>query len=360
MIVVKKMGKSINSVKSKVKNPTSKIKNKKLSVKTRKKDNKKKSTFLEKKEIKKEKDKKSRNFENKVLKEKKDSFKLNEKNNQVKCKEILTDGKIKVIKKIKFSKKTLIRYCLILILLCVLIFSVTKLVFNEIDMFKSRANSKKLIKEVISFPTFIPDNNEESPKEDYIPKPEEVSVNFNKLLSINSDTIGWMMFNNMKINNPIVHTYDNEYYLNHNFYKSYSEAGTIFMDYRNSSFDDKNVVLFGHSNLDGTMFGSLYDVFKSNYFSVENADIIYFYDTNNNLLKYQIFSYYTIDVEEYYITTYFASDEYYQSFIDTIKARSFGYRNVNVTSSDKILTLSTCAGNTFGGFKRRVIHAKRI
>ena len=111
------------------------------------------------------------------------------------------------------------------------------------------------------------------------------------------------------------------------------------MDYRNASWEDKNVVLFGHHTPNNTMFGSLSDVFKKEFFDTENADIIYIFDTNHNLRKYQIFSYYVIESEEYYITTSFGSTKDYQEFLKTIKSRSYGNRGVNVTTNDKIINL---------------------
>jgi len=263
----------------------------------------------------------------------------------------------KEIKIMKFNKKKFIKFILIIILSCIFIFSITKLTINQIEMINNKKDTKKLIDDVITLPKV---DNKDKMDEEYIPSPEEVQVDFGKLLSINSDTMGWMMFNNMLINYPVVKASDNEYYLHHNFYGNTTDVGAIFMDHRNSSFDDRNVVIFGHSNIDRTMFGSLYDVFQSGYFSRKNADIIYFYDTNNNLIKYQIFSYYIIEPEEYYIKTNFKSDASFQTFIDTIKGRSVSNRNIEVTTKDKILTLSTCTGNPTGNYKRRVIHAKRI
>ena len=291
---------------------------------------------------------------------KKDKVKNNNKK-VVEKKEILLENK-KYIKKYKFNKERFIRYLLIVFLSCVFVFSVTKLIFNQIDMFRNRRDSKNLVKEVIKWPNIDPskkEDDEENNESDKIINPEEVKVDFNKLKATNEDTIGWMMFNNMAVNNPVVHTGDNEYYLYHNFYKKNSEIGTLFMDHRNKSFDDRNVVIFGHSTIDRTMFGSISDVFKSGFFSKENADIIYFYDTNNNLLKYKIFSYYIIESEEYYITTNFKSDESFGEFLNVIKERSIGKLNVEVNASDKIVTLSTCAGSR-GSTKRRVVHAKRI
>lgn len=82
------------------------------------------------------------------------------------------------------------------------------------------------------------------------------------MLEKNKDTKGWIRYNSNKINYPIVQAKDNDYYLDKNFYKKYNQAGSIFMDYRNNSFNDKNVVLYGHSMLDNLMMGSLKDLFE--------------------------------------------------------------------------------------------------
>ena len=108
---------------------------------------------------------------------------------------------------------------------------------------------------------------------------------------------------------------------------------------------------------DGSMFGSLEDVYKKDFFSNENNKYIKIIDTNNNELTYQIFSYYIIEKEDYYITTEFSDSNQYMEFINTIKNRRKKSFDIEVGVNDKILTLSTCYG--FGNTtKRKVIHAK--
>ncbi len=132
------------------------------------------------------------------------------------------------------------------------------------------------------------------------------------------------------------------------------------MDYRNrSSFEDRNVVLFGHSMLDKSMFGSLNDMWKSGFFDNKENSLIQIIDTNNTTIKYEIFSYYTIDKEEYYIKTNFLTDEEFTDFLKTIQNRSIRNFNITLTEDDKILTISTCAG-TGGTNRRKVIHARKI
>ena len=77
-------------------------------------------------------------------------------------------------------------------------------------------------------------------------------------------------------------------------------------------------------------------------------------ETENTM--WQIFSVYKIPEETYYITTNFNSDNDYQKFLNTIKERSVHNFSTNLTTEDKILTLSTCYSDT----ERTVVHAKLI
>ncbi len=76
-------------------------------------------------------------------------------------------------------------------------------------------------------------------------------------------------------------------------------------------------------------------------------------------MKYEIFSYYIIEKEEYYITTNFKSDKAFLDFLKIIKGRSYKKFDVELDDDDKTLTLSTCLG-VEGITRRKVVHAKRI
>lgn len=184
-------------------------------------------------------------------------------------------------------------------------------------------------------------------------------IDFEQLLEINSETKAWIRYNQDKINYPIVQRNNNVYYLYRAIDHSVNSTGTIFMDYRNQSFDDQNVVLYGHNMVDGTMFGSLNDVSKEGFFDTLENHFIEIILPGNISLKYQIFSYYTIEKEEYYITTRFASDKSYENFLSEMKNRSLQTFDIELSKEDHILTLSTCEGSG-GTSKRKVIHAKRI
>ena len=74
-------------------------------------------------------------------------------------------------------------------------------------------------------------------------------------------------------------------------------------------------------------------------------------------MKWQIFSIYTILDTNDYLRTDFDNDELFLRYIKQETERSIYNFNVEVNSSDFILTLSTCyKDNT----KRLVLHAKLI
>lgn len=199
-------------------------------------------------------------------------------------------------------------------------------------------------------------NEEETSDYWYYIKFPLIDVDITELKEKNSDTVGWINVNNTNINYPFVQTKDNSYYLNHSFDKKYNEAGWVFLDYRNSKdLNNKNTILYAHSRLDKTMFGSLSKVLKSSWYNNKDNHIIRLStDTENTL--WQIFSVYKIPEESYYITTNFNNNEEYNKFLNTIKQRSIHNFNTNLDTNDKILTLSTCYSDT----ERTVVHAKLI
>ena len=102
-----------------------------------------------------------------------------------------------------------------------------------------------------------------------------LEVDFNELLRKNPDTVGWIEVKGTNINYPIVQTTDNSYYLNHAFDGSKNEAGWVFMDYRNDSVNfNQNTIIYAHSRLTGSMFGSLKKHLNSSWYTNKNNHII--------------------------------------------------------------------------------------
>lgn len=185
-----------------------------------------------------------------------------------------------------------------------------------------------------------------------------ISVDFNELTKKNKDTVAWINVNNTNINYPVVQTSNNDDYISKAFDGTNNQAGWIFADYRNNMKDfDKNTIIYGHSRLNQTMFGTLLNVLNKSWYTNKYNHVIKLSTPYENTM-WQIFSVYKIEPESYYITTNFNNDNDLSNFLNTIKSRSIYDFNAEVNTSDKILTLSTCSDAA--GTGRVVLHAKLI
>ena len=200
----------------------------------------------------------------------------------------------------------------------------------------------------------IKDNINKSVK---IKEKDSNEIDWDKLTKQNEDAIAYIKINGTKIDYVVVKGNDNKYYLNHNFNKEYSKAGWIFVNYKNKlDGNDKNITLFGHARLDGSMFGTLKDTLKSKWQN-DNKNHTIIFMTKDEKSEYQVFSTYKIKEELYYIKSDFSSDDEFLEFINTIKSRSNYDYNIEVNSSDTVLTLSSC---DIVDDYRIVLHAKKI
>lgn len=277
-----------------------------------------------------------------------------------------TNGSNLSLKSVAKKKKKWKKWVLIfltLVFIVVLVYSLLKILF----WFKDNMDMSSVIKEIsenIEVEEVIDDENTELVNEEedelsdywyYIIFPL-INVDIGNLKVKNKDTVGWINVNNTNINYPFVQANDNYYYLNHSFDNSVNKAGWVFLDYRNDNdLSDKNNIIYAHSRLDKTMFGSLNDTLKYSWYSNKDNHIIKISTEKENTL-WQIFSVYKIPVESYYITTDFLNDSAFEDFLDVIKKRSVFDFNTNLTKDDRILTLSTC----YSDKERTVVHAKLI
>lgn len=240
------------------------------------------------------------------------------------------------------KKKSKILITLIqIVLIAVIIFSEIKI----IEWIKSNKKNKDIMSEIKE--NVVINNETDSNNKEY-------KIDFTKLKQKNSDAIAWIKVNGTDIDFPVVKGTDNSYYLTHNFDKEKNKAGWIFADYRNK-FDgtDKNIIIYGHNMKNGSMFASLKDVIKEEWYNNENNKYIALITENENC-KYQVFSVYQTETEEYYLQTNISN---FEEFVEKIKGRSKKNFNVDIKETDSILTLSTCADNTK---YRVVLHAVKI
>jgi sortase B len=186
---------------------------------------------------------------------------------------------------------------------------------------------------------------------------EYLNIDLSQYINQNTDTVAWLQVNGTNINYPVVQHDNNEYYLDHDFYKRKTNIGWVFADYRNNFNElDNNTILYAHNLINRTMFGQLPYLTGNNWLSNPNNFYIKLSTRKENTI-WQIFSVYKIEPTIDYLQVRFYSAENYQKFLNTIKNRSSHNFNVDVTYKDKIITLSTCDDT---GTKRVVVHGKLI
>jgi len=184
----------------------------------------------------------------------------------------------------------------------------------------------------------------------------EYKVDFEKLKEINNQIVAYLKVNGTKIEYAVVQAKDNSYYIRRDLNRKYNVGGSIFMDYKNKlDGTDKNIVIYGHNIKDSSMFGTLKNILDEEWYNNEENYIIDL-TTEKEEQKYQVFSVYKIENEDYYIDTEFKKNEF-EKFANKLKDRSIKDFKIEVTEDDSILTLSTCANNNK---YRIVLHAKKI
>ena len=180
---------------------------------------------------------------------------------------------------------------------------------------------------------------------------------FSKLKEQNSDTVAWLYVPGTDIDMPIVKGKDNSYYLTHNFDKKSNSMGWAFADYQNTFPRlSTNTIMYGHTYRQTTIFSKLKNVLKDNWLNNENKQKITL-DTEKERLIFQVFSVYTIDETNDYLHINFSSTKEYQEYLNKSLKRSIKDFKVKPSTSDKILTLSTCYTDDS---QRLVVQAKLI
>lgn len=171
-----------------------------------------------------------------------------------------------------------------------------------------------------------------------------------KALLRNGDTAGWLYIPNTTIDDCVLQSTDNDYYLRLTEDKTYDIFGCYFADYRCSldlgrEYLSRNTIIYGHSdykdNPEGKKFSQLFHYAKDIEF-VKNNPYIYF-STNTEDLVWQVFAVFYTDVNFNYIQPD-PSDAEFMKIVEEAKAKSEYIIDVPVTKDDKILTLSTCTG----------------
>lgn len=180
--------------------------------------------------------------------------------------------------------------------------------------------------------------------------PNGMLAKYAQLFAVNNDLRGWIRIPELGIDFPVVQGTDNDYYLKKDVYKKYTNYGVPFFDYRMSNFETlhKNTVIYGHNmRSDDLIFGMLENYKEPDGF--KSAPVI---ECNTIYGDYTWFVYavfitnaYESDDNGYVLPYNFIDigDSQFEDYIAEIDKRKLYTTGVDINSSDKILTLSTCS-----------------
>ena len=171
------------------------------------------------------------------------------------------------------------------------------------------------------------------------------SVDWDKLLATNPDTVGWIYIEGIpSISYPIVKGDDNDYYLKHTFEGTELFIGSIFMNYTNSAdFSDPNTIIYGHRINTGSMFGNLKDL---NNQSTYDANPYFWILTPNGNYRYLIYSIWKTPADGEAYTLFSGNGEEFLAWEQRMQANSEVSNDVSLSQYDRTVMLSTCTDDS--------------
>ncbi len=187
---------------------------------------------------------------------------------------------------------------------------------------------------------------------------------------ISEDVIGYIELEGCDIYQPVVQGEDNDYYLTRTYYDEENKAGAIFADYRcvfEEDYTSPNVVLYGHNQEDGTMFGNLKNYKQNLEFYAANPTVTF--NTEYGVGTYLIYGFFVTNAlakqdsngEVFHYHDYIEAmknEATFDWYMEEVQERNQIISPVDVEFGDQLLCLSTCS-NEFSN-SRFVVFARKL
>lgn len=170
------------------------------------------------------------------------------------------------------------------------------------------------------------------------------------------DIIGKISISGTNIDSDLMQTTDNEYYLNHSIDGKKNYKGSIFMDYRNTTYDRK-LLIYGHNSetLKNVPFHDLEKYLSKSFYNLhKNINLT----LNNEESTWEIFSVMIVEEGNNNHMKITFNDKEWIKHIDWMKKNSVYDTYVDVGVDDKIVTLQTCYYKPKNSYL--IVNAKKI
>lgn len=173
-------------------------------------------------------------------------------------------------------------------------------------------------------------------------------IDFKAIQSEHEDVVAWIQIPGIDIiDYPIVQSkpdVDDNFYLNHNLSGAQSQPGAIYIQkLNNKDFSDPNTLIYGHNQLNGTMFGQLKKFRNKDFFNENRTIYIY---TPDHILEYEIISAFVYDDRHILNSFNFNLEtsrlQFFDECINPVHLTKQVVEDASLDVDDKIITLSTC------------------
>lgn len=166
--------------------------------------------------------------------------------------------------------------------------------------------------------------------------------NYNALLELCEDAVGYIYQKDTVISYPIMQAEDNDKYLRALMNGEYSIGGTLFVDYRcEGALDARYSIVYGHNMDDGSMFGSITSYKDESYYQKHKTFEIY---SGEKMYTYYVYAAMQVPVDnEMGIFTIPSTDEEFLSSMQMLRAQnSYEMDDIEISADSKVVVLSTC------------------
>lgn len=176
---------------------------------------------------------------------------------------------------------------------------------------------------------------------------QPIQDDFAELFGVNEHLVGWLECGEA-IALPVVHL-DNEFYLSHDFYGEWDDAGTVFINEANTIWPaDRNILFHGHNMRSGAAFGNL-DNFRDIEYLKQNPLISWRTIYDEEPVYYVPVALFDASMEADNVAYFdigriwFNSDDDFMEFANSAIDRTLFALPFDVQADDMLITLITCS-----------------
>lgn len=183
-----------------------------------------------------------------------------------------------------------------------------------------------------------------------------IKVDFDALLAVNKDIVGWLYCEGTNINYPVVQGEDNDHYLNHGYDGKESRAGALFVEAENGrDFADSNTIIYGHHMRDGSMLAHLADFGEQEYFDEHPMMWLL---TPEKSYRVELFGGYLTSADSDSYTIFTGPCEELEEYLKAAAAASDVQAETETPKDGRYIMLSTCEYDFEGA--RYVLHGRLL